>query len=134
MEFLHAVFNILVNCELFLTYPMRAIIGELEVYKVLTSAKAYVLIPSHPCPVRLRLIHIKNKSKCINHLKPQWRPVGSISAALTKCKLVIQSALWQRGKIVSMLIKICKVLFKTSVKLKNIHMLVFSCNSFSSMV
>ncbi len=53
MEFLHAVFNILVSYELFLTYPIRAIIGDLEVYKVLTFAEAYVLIPSHPCPVRL---------------------------------------------------------------------------------
>ncbi len=96
MKFLHAVFNILVSYELFLTYLMRVIIGDLEVYKVLTFAKAYVLIPSHPCSVRLQLIHIKNKSKCINHPKPHWTPVGSIPATLTKCKLVMQSALWQR--------------------------------------
>ena len=59
MEFLYAVFNILVCYELFLTYPMRVIIGDLEEYKVLTFAKAYVLIASHPCPVRLQLIHLQ---------------------------------------------------------------------------
>ena len=42
----------------------------------------------------------------------------------------MQSALWQRGKIISMLIKTCKMLFKIYVKFKNIHWLVFICNLF----
>ncbi len=40
MKVLRAVFNILLSYELFLTYPIY-----LEVYKILTFAKAYVLIP-----------------------------------------------------------------------------------------
>ncbi len=44
MEFLHAVFCIILYYDFVLTYPMRAIIGEFEVYKILTFAKASVLI------------------------------------------------------------------------------------------
>ena len=55
MEFSHAVLGVIIilSYELLLTYPMQAIIGEFEVYKILTFAKVSVLILSHSYPVRL---------------------------------------------------------------------------------